>query len=154
MGAGGRRAYAAPELAGAYFYVTGKVSVEVLVGGDGSVKEVRHEACAPDRLLSLAETAAQDWKFAPSSAGRRTITFVVDPVTWTMDETRTATRYETPLTLHTQRIMSIVLHWPRVDGKPLEKSCVVHHEWMHIETLPIVYTGIPMRSEERRVGKE
>ncbi|HKS23299.1 MAG TPA: hypothetical protein VJZ76_10905 [Thermoanaerobaculia bacterium] len=144
MAADGVRAYAAPELAGAYFYVSGKVSVEVLVGEDGSVTEVRHQACEYERLLLLAEAAARDWKFTPSSAGRRTITFVVEPETWTMEETRVAARYETPLTLRTQLIMSIVLRWPRVDGQPPEKSCAVHHEWMHIETLPIVYSGMPL----------
>jgi TonB family protein len=144
IAADGVRVYVAPALDDSTSYLSGKVGIEVLVGEDGSVEEVRSNACAGDaRLLSLAETAARQWKFAPSRPGWRTITFDVAPEAETMDETRVDTRYETPLTLHTMRTVSLVLRWPRVNGKPPEKSCAVHHEPMRLVTLNMGGTGPP-----------
>ncbi len=119
----------------------------------GIPSEAERAQMVADGILSYIAPATDDsnacltvrkWKFAPSGTGWRTVTFVVEPQGETMEDTRIDTRYEAPLTLHVKRMRSIVLRWPRVDGKPPEKSCAVHHEKMHIEMLPIVWTGIPV----------
>jgi hypothetical protein len=115
--------------------------VEVLPGGD--VGDVQYGAGDP-YLAQLSINEARRWKFVSSKTAWRTkITFVVEPQGETMDDTRVEAHYESPRTLHVQRLQSIVKRWPRVDGKPPEKSCSLHTERMHIEVLPIRYGGIP-----------
>lgn len=137
-------AVVAPALDDSNSYVSGKVSVDVLVVADGSVADVRPMPCGGDALLwSLAEAAVRRWKFVAHDAGWRTITFEIMPQAETMDGTTIATWYESPLTLRAMRMRSSVIRWARVDGKPPEKSCAVHGERMHIELLPVHGSGPP-----------
>jgi TonB family protein len=136
MTADGVHAYVAPAIYASNSNVSGRISVDVLVGEDGSVKDVRSHQ--PDSMLnSLAQTAAREWDFAPSRPGWRTVTFVIEPRGVTMDQSRLDTRYQSPRTLYVKWMHSLSLRLGP------ETSCQVHHELMHLELLPVVYTGMP-----------
>lgn len=143
--ADGLRSYIAPAASDSASALPGTYSFEVEVAPNGDVVAIRTNPCDPPVPDELGNVA-RGWKFipfaGPSSQFRR-VTFVFKPG-WTMDETRVETWYESPLTLHVERIESIVQRCPRIDGKAPEKACPVHHEPMHLTVLPIHYSGPPV----------
>src|SRR5438067_11602195 len=130
--------------------LSGTVTFDVEVLPNGDVGDVRYGAGDP-YLAQLSINKARKWKFVASKTVWRTkITFAVEPQGETIVDTRVETRYESPRMLHVQRFQSIVNRWPRVDGKPPEKTCPLHNERMHIEIIPIRYSG-PLDLGYRRV---
>ena len=143
--ADGLRSYVAPPANDAIFVLPGTYSFEVEVLPNGDVAAIRTDPCGilmPEVLGKLA----RGWKFVPfegASSRWRRLTYVFESEIETMEESRIETWYESPLTLYVQLIQSIVGRCPRVNGKVAQKVCPVHKETMHIEVLPVRYSGPP-----------
>jgi hypothetical protein len=112
-------------------------SIDVDVRPNGTIASAR-SANGDDHLAQ----AVAGWTFVPfegAETRRRTITLVLGTDDVTHEEFSVSVRYESPLTLHINRHLPLVIRLPRVDGAIPEKICQVHNQKMDVELIPILW---------------
>ncbi len=133
-----------------------KVVIRLRVASSGVVESLETPS-GKSTLSRYAADAAKAWTFEPADQERTVaITFLFEGERQSKCDSYVDGRYESPFTLHLHLLLATTYCFPRVDGKPPEKECPLHHELMTVESVPVFYGLIdfdgPAEAQEYRAA--